>query len=148
MVAEKVAFIYILYAPLFNCIYIGQTRSSYGAIGRLTQHISFTGGNTFRQKLERYFNLEDVDIGKLEFVAFRLSPRSEFRSRASDYREAVEYSIQKEVMKYIYENSLNLGCVSRVRANSYVKQEFVATESTQASKVFTQWISDMVVDIP
>lgn len=143
-IAINGAYIYVIYAPGFNCIYVGQTRGKYGAIGRLAQHISNSYGNTFKQKIQNYFNLEEPSLGHIEFTAYRLPERQEFLSEATDFREAVEYMIQKNLIYLLTSNHMKIGCVSRVKGNTYQKRDFVVQESEIASKFFFQWLSSIV----
>ncbi|MBK6709673.1 MAG: hypothetical protein IPG51_04920 [Chloroflexi bacterium] len=143
-IALNGAYIYVIYAPQFNCIYVGQTRGNYGAMGRLAQHISDSYGNTFKQKVQRYFDLEEPILGHLEFAAYRLPERQEFLSAATDFREAIEYLIQKNLILMTSRIQMKVGCVSRVKSNAYQKQDFIKAEGEIASEFFFQWLSSIV----
>src|SRR3954454_18175923 len=79
-------------------LYIGQTISQTGALGRLSQHLSETMGATLRQRLQARYDVTGIDGLSLEFAAVRLGDQTGFWKDEPDYREAVKYLVQYGIL--------------------------------------------------
>lgn len=63
--ALRAPYIYGIYSCEFGVLYIGQTISSMGAIGRLAQHLGDGDGSTFRKRIAQVFSYDEVDLDRL-----------------------------------------------------------------------------------
>jgi hypothetical protein len=116
-----------------SILYIGQTTSWTGALGRLAQHLSETAGATLRQRVEAICNVTEIDGLSLEFAAVRLAPQRSFWADEPDYREAVESLVQHQVLNALYERRIPACLISRVDPNPIAGS---ATSKSEASRVF------------
>ncbi|URN08550.1 hypothetical protein LUW74_37735 [Actinomadura madurae] len=139
--ALRAPYIYGIYSCEFGVLYIGQTISSMGAIGRLAQHLGDGDGSTFRKRIAQVFSYDEVDLGPVEFAAYRLPNRREFTQRVpSDFREAVESLTQYSVINMM--NAGGLGCpvVSQVALNPLTSQHFIKMQANYATEAIFGWI--------
>src|SRR5262245_33676061 len=90
--AKRAPYIYgiLLNLDETSILYIGQTLSRMGALGRLAQHLSETTGATLRQRIEALYNVTEIDGLSIEFAAVKLAQQKSFWADEPDYREAVE----------------------------------------------------------
>lgn len=144
-VARPAGYIYGVFAPAFSALYVGQTRSSYGALGRLTSHLGEGLGATFRRRVCDLFRYDEVDLGPIEFAAYRLSRRSSFHGDARDYREAVEALTQLALIENITERRLAAVVISRVQLNSYTSLAYVRGEAERSAQYLSAWLSTKAV---
>lgn len=86
------AYVYIWFSKKAQCIYVGQTNDTYGALGRASSHIRSSGTLRCRvyEKLGTY--LERFDDWVL--VSYSLPRKKQFISIESGFRLAVEYLVQ------------------------------------------------------
>ncbi|MFV9504231.1 MAG: hypothetical protein AB4911_06665 [Oscillochloridaceae bacterium umkhey_bin13] len=143
LVAKKIAFVYVIHSKDFRCIYIGQTRSVYGAIGRLAQHLSETHSNTFQQRICALNKLESVSLGRVDFAAVPLRGKKEFLSDSSDYRESVEYLVQWDLLRFVRKEGIQLQVISRVRSKYYITEEFIKQEANEVVQKLTDWLKEL-----
>ena len=143
-VGQFAAYIYALYSPEFSCCYIGQTYYQYGAIGRLSQHLSQKPGNTFIKRICECFGYDEVILGKVEFFAVPLEKREEFWSKGRDYREAVEWLVQQAMISNTNVGKFKVGFIARVNPNNYKNLNFVIAESDRINMILTKWLTEMV----
>lgn len=143
LVAKRAAFVYAIHSQEFACVYIGQTRSSYGALGRLSQHLSETGSNTFQQRVCAIYNLESVSLGRIDFAAVPLENRKEFLSDSSDYRESVEYLVQWDLLSFIRRERFPVSIVSRVFSKYYITESFVRQEAKKTVLSLSEWLKEL-----
>lgn len=137
-------YVYGIYAPNFAVLYVGQTISHYGAMGRLAQHLSDTCSNTFRQRLCSSLGVEDPQLGAIEFVAVRLPPRKSFLARSSDYREAVEHLVNYKMIDHIGDNGLPVLLISRTRGNPYTSQTYIGDVADVVTKTIRMWLATVL----
>ena len=119
-------YIYLIFVPSLPVAYVGQTRSTYGAIGRFTQHISRTDSNTFLQRVSAILKLEDVVLRDVNFYACRLPNENRFHGASSEYREAIEGSVQISLLRRFEVENVRAPLVSRVRLNAYSSQSDIS----------------------
>lgn len=132
--AKKTPFIYAGLALNIGAIYVGETRSSQGAMGRIAQHISETSSNTFKKRICTIFKYDDVHLEEILFLAVPLSDYSGFWLKSNEYRRAVEYLVQNEMLNFIAEYKKEVLLVSRVTANGYCQTDIVKNEAKIVSK--------------
>lgn len=147
-IAKKAPFIYFIFAQVIDnqgnvvkALYIGQTLSSLGPMGRLNQHLSDLNFNTFKQRLNTALNYQPNSLKKVHFAAFCLTSRAEFTSNARDYREAIEYLVQQKIINFITSNSIGIVVVSIVRSNNFISQPFVSHEGNEIFTGIIRWIN-------
>ncbi len=146
--AERYAYLYCIHAfvsvdalTLNKAIYIGQTRNRFGAIGRLTQHLSNDDTcNTFKQRVRAIFKVDDK-LTDISFIACPFSPLKPFLSDSPDYREAVEALVQDKLIASIVQKNLKIGVVSRISYNPYTKERFIKDEADAISEDILTWIT-------
>ena len=133
-------YIYCVLSNQFNCIYIGQTISQLGSLGRLAQHLSNTNSNTFIQRICSVNNFDEVILNDIDFFASKLPEKTPFLSRATDYREAVEYLINYGVINSLKEKSINLSVISRTKSNAYTKLDSIKKLAENITCSIVDWI--------
>jgi len=117
--AKKRPYIYAGYAKSARALYIGETRSSLGAVGRMSQHISDTSSNTFKKRICTQRGYDKINLKDIIFFAVPLSNYNGFWLDSSDYRRAVEYLVQSEILNFLKKENKSVLLVSRVNANGY-----------------------------
>lgn len=131
-IAETAGYIYIIFSAGVNkALYIGQTRQQLGALGRFSQHISLANSNTFIQRVCAVKGFDSVKLEDVNFFAYRLPDIQCFHGKSRDYREAVEYLVQSEVLNLVCENKIAIPVVSRVVSNPYKRELFVQRASKE-----------------
>jgi hypothetical protein len=140
--ARRAPYIYgiLLSFDDITILYIGQTISKTGAIGRLAQHLSDTTGATLRQRLQTRYDLMEIDGLALEFAAVRLGEQSSFWTDEPDYREAVEWLVQLELVNAICGRKLPICVISRVESTAYTRVAYVQSEATRVTQLLLVWI--------
>lgn len=141
-VSEKNPYVYLIYSHEFDAVYIGQTHSVRGALGRLSEHLADAKSNTFKQKIESIFKYEYVSLNKIEFAAFPLTGREEYKKRA--YREAVELRLQNEIINRIGESDIHPAVVSRQQPSSYSDLDFVVKQSSHVARLLFDWLLNVI----
>ncbi|TLS77931.1 hypothetical protein FE236_02185 [Mariprofundus erugo] len=140
-IAKHAAYIYAIYAEGFRALYVGQTFSRSGALGRLSQHLSDTSSNTFKQRLCAQFGYATVKVGAVRFFAFKLSEEHEsFYLESRDYREAVEMLVQCKVLSELSSRKKNVVVVSRVSSNAYTRLKYIQDEADLVSVAMVDWL--------
>lgn len=143
-IADKGPYIYCICCLELKVVYVGQTFSGLGALGRLNQHVSqFGASNTFMKRIEAHFGYMKP-LSNLMFGAVLLSDRKEFWGDSRDYREAVEGLVMYRLLNEIVDANINLKVISRTRRNSYAKLKFVVDESENVISEVIPWISRLV----
>ncbi len=149
-IADRYAFIYCIHAIVsiganIKCeaVYIGQTRNRFGAIGRLSQHLSNDDTcNTFKQRVRAIYNAEE-NLTDISFIVCPFSPLKPFLLDSPDYREAVEAIVQDKIIQCIVKQNLKMGVVSRISYNAYMRERFVQDEANAISKTIVSWIHEI-----
>jgi hypothetical protein len=140
-VAAKAAFIYAILEPTLAALYIGQTRSRYGALGRLSQHLSEDSScNTFKQRIDANFSILGKAPSNVQFISIPLTPLQSFYSTAADYREAVEALVQDKIVEFVTTQQLVVSVVSRVSYNNYRKEIFIQEEAERVFCDLQTWL--------
>ncbi len=124
-------------------VYIGQTRASLGALGRLSQHLAFNSPSTLRKRVNEILGAELSNLGPVEFAAVRLANQNIFHNEARDYREAVEALCQYNMIAKIQRADFNLGFISRVNKNGYTKDSDVLSEAERVSSKLFSWLEEI-----
>jgi hypothetical protein len=138
--AEKAAFIYCIYSPGFKAIYIGQTYNTFGALGRLTQHLSNTDNSTLRSRLNKLRSIENASLQDIDFFCHRLPKKRRFVNSNSDYREAVEYRVQYAMMNLRNGAHPPIGIISTVRHNAYVDLPDITKLGNSIAVKIDEWL--------
>ena len=73
-IAKRNGFLYAIYGTVGNqaTLYVGQTRGSTGALGRLAQHLSDGNNNTYLQRLSNTYYYEEVPLEKVDLAAIKI----------------------------------------------------------------------------
>ena len=146
-ISARGAYIYAIagHFPGRKVLYIGQTLGVHGALGRLAQHLSDSGGNTFVQRLEA-LGFDVADIEKVEFEAIRLSNVKTFWSKGPDYREAVESLVQLRTIGKVCELRAGFVVISRTRPNPYCRLKYVLSECETVGSRLEGWLVSQLED--
>src|SRR5437660_6873252 len=112
-----------------SILYVGQTLSRTGALGRLAQHLSETAGATLRQRIQALYEVTEIDGISLEFAAVKLNPQKAFWKDEADYREAVESLVQHQLLNALCDRKIPVCLISRVQPNSYCRLGYVESEA-------------------
>jgi hypothetical protein len=134
------AFVYCVLVENHRALYVGQTRSRTGALGRLSFHLSDGDGATIRDRISALYRFDEVTLRGIRFAAFPLNPLKIFYSEARDYREAVEASLQRAIIDKLAVESIPLPVVSRVRYGGYLADPNVRSEVDRILPEMWQWI--------
>jgi hypothetical protein len=135
-------FVYLIAAEDPKCCYVGITRGSTGALGRLSQHLSDTDYNTFIQKLIRYFEFEDPSPQMIHHWAVNVESHRPIRSK--DHLLSLEYLVACKLVDFIYLKGLGLTLISRAEPSGYeelkylndIADEFVLKVSEKLLQIF------------
>jgi hypothetical protein len=139
LAARRVPFIYAGFAGSCRALYLGETRSSTGVLGRISQHISETPSNTFRQRICAILRCDEVVLDDVHFVAVPLSSYKGFWLDSPEYRRAVEYLVQLQLLNMIADAKVRVTLMSRVNGNGYTTQKNVQNEAKQvAERLFAE----------
>ncbi|MDW6003251.1 hypothetical protein [Vibrio mangrovi] len=130
--------IYCLVSMNPRCIYIGQTNSKLGVLGRFSQHLSETSSNTFKQRIRTLFNYDEYTYDSIHGTYFSLPNRECFTSSASDYREAIEGLVQSELISIAAQKKFIV--VSRVSKNRLCEQSEIKTLSQAVVEKFGKFL--------
>ena len=140
-VASKAAFIYAILEPNLGALYIGQTRSRHGALGRFSQHLSEDNScNTFKQRIDANFSALGKKPSTVTLFSVPLIPLQAFYSKAADYREAVEALVQDKIIELVTSQHLQLSVVSRVSYNNYRREPFIQEEADRIFSDLQVWL--------
>ena len=129
LIASRLPTVYFIHVENFNACYVGQTRMGLGPIGRLQQHLSQGPSNTFRQRICRIFDYEEVELQGITFVAVPLVKDKRFNTSKSEYRLAVEYLVQQGVLNILGSSVASPRLISRVTSSAYALQPFIIKEA-------------------
>lgn len=138
-IAKKSAFIYLIYVKEIKALYVGQTYSKYGALGRFTQHLSETNSNTLKQRVCAIYNYDEYEFEEVFFNAVKLSDTKSFNQTNAEYREAVEAIVNNKIITFASNKKLGF-VISRIQANPYTKERFVMSEADSVSSIFASWL--------
>lgn len=86
------AYLYIWLSKLAKAVYVGQTASSAGSLGRGYAHFRTRG--QLRRQLDKKLGVEPEDFNDFQLTSYLLPTKEEFIGPESSYREAVEYLVQ------------------------------------------------------
>ena len=141
-IAKRSRFLYAICGVLEDnlTLYVGQTRGSTGALGRLAQHLSDTEGNTYLQRLSDIYRYQEIQLEKVDLVAIRFSQSKMFWLDSPEYREAVEDLVQRRLLNWLYEHQLKICIVSRTHPNAYCKLKYVEEEADRIVRALQPWI--------
>ena len=141
-IAKKNSFLYIIYGVFANraTLYVGQTKGSTGALGRLSQHLSDTNSNTYLQRLYNIYYYEAVQLERVDFAAVRFSTQKVLNFDSREYREAVENLVQRNLLNWMRKHKLKIPIVSRTNSNAYSKLQHIQEEANKISSALEPWI--------
>jgi hypothetical protein len=142
--ANKIPYVYAGLALNVRALYVGETRSSQGVSGRIAQHISETSSNTFKKRVCALLNYEKITLEDIFFFAVPLSKYRGFWLDSNEYRRAVEYLVQNEILNFLSQEKKNILLVSRVTANGYCNTELVKNEARIVSRSLTYSIGQVL----
>ena len=141
-IARESQFLYTIYGLLDNqaTLYVGQTRAKTGPLGRLTQHLSDAAHNTYLQRLSAIYDYEQIPLARIDFAAIRFTPVEMFQLNSPVYREAVEDSVQKQLLNLVADQKLAITIVSRTHGNPYSKLPNIQKEAKRIYVDLEPWI--------
>lgn len=91
------AYIYIWFSKEYRLVYIGETKNSYGVLGRGAQHVKSGEGTLYNRLYEKGYNLNEIDDFIL--LSYSLPREKSFLSEETSYRISVEYLVQKKLIE-------------------------------------------------
>ena len=141
---KKAPYIYCILSKQFKCIYIGQTYSTYGALGRLAQHLSETESNTFKKRICSVYQYEEIELMGVEFFAYKLPDKKHFYTYARDHRESVEYLTNYSMISEMEKNSIKLSVISNTQSNPYTKMKSIQKTSDSIVSEFISAIKSSI----
>jgi hypothetical protein len=130
--AKRAPYVYGILLDLegIAVLYVGQTLSGRGALGRLAEHLSEASGATLRERIEAIYNVTEIDGLSVEFAAVPLARQKSFWADEGDYREAVESRVQYQLLNALSDRKIPVCVVSRVRPNAYCQLQYVVARRT------------------
>ncbi len=105
------AYIYIWFSKDNGLVYVGQTNSEYGVIGRANQHVQ-KGGTLYENCYKKGYELNEINDFIL--LSFPLPREKRFLSEDTGYRISVEFLVQHKLIE------LNNKAIKKYRFLSYV----------------------------
>lgn len=130
--------IYCLVSLQVRCIYVGQTNSKLGVLGRFAQHLSNSESNTFKQRVFSIYKYEDIELENIRGTYFCLPRENRFLNNATDYRDAVEALTQDKIIPVAA--SMGMSVISRVQKNPQCSLDDIKLLSEIAAKKFEGFI--------
>ncbi|MCY4257654.1 MAG: hypothetical protein OXE04_05120 [bacterium] len=146
-IARKCGYVYAVLIVEEKQVYIGQTCATQGALGRLSQHLTFGPVGTLRKRVHEVLRAELTNLGAVEFAAVRLSDKNIFHDEARDYREAVEGLCQYRMIQRVENANFNVGFISRVVMNGYTRVPEVAAEAERVSGELFLWLEVAIANL-
>jgi hypothetical protein len=117
------AYIYIWVSKNNKFVYVGQTASSTGTLGRAAQHVAADG--VLRRKVNEETGLALEEVRDLKCWSYKLPEHTEFTSTGSSYREAVEYLVQRGILDVRSEIEPSVSPISDVRYSNRANIDLV-----------------------
>lgn len=142
-IARKAGFVYLIYVREIKALYVGQTYSMYGALGRFSQHLSETNSNTLRQRVCAIYGYDEYEFAEVLINAVQLSSIKSFNQSSSEYREAVESIVNNKIITFASNNKSGF-VISRTRSNPYIKEGYVVEEANDVISIFEAWLLQVV----
>lgn len=143
-IADRRDWLYVIVAPHWKALYIGQTTNARGVLGRLAEHLGRSGGSTFRSRLQDIHGYEDLEIGEVRLWAWHLEP-SHGPFAELDYREATEFLLQNKCLNFLAETKTRLAVLSRVEGNAYTRDMRVEGEAEMAFSSASRWLQELAL---
>lgn len=144
ILAKQLPSIYAIFLPEFKAIYIGQTVSPYGPLGRLSQHLSDSMYNTCLQRLCSLFRLEYVMPENVHLCAVTLVDINRYKQE-KDLLDALECLVQDQILDYLCKTSTPIIVISRVRRNPQCEIKRVQSD---AKSVAAEFIANLPLKNP
>jgi len=128
------AYIYIWFTRNYKSVYVGQTNSECGTLGRAYAHLKNHG--TLR---ERFYDAEGMPIEVIDdlyLTSFKLPKKKKYTSVESSFRLAVEYLVQVKLNEVRSTTKPNFRIISNVTYTDYCSDKEVIRISDNIIKSF------------
>jgi hypothetical protein len=128
------AYIYIWFTRNYKAVYVGQTNSECGTLGRAYAHLKSHG--TLR---ERFYDVEGISIevvDDLYLTSFQLPKKKKYTSVESSFRLSVEYLVQVKLNEIRSVSKPNFRIISNVTYTEYCSDKEVIRISNNIVKNF------------
>lgn len=129
-VCKPGGFLYIACDLSEGIVYVGQTASQTGVLGRWLEHFRASNAG-FRRRLAEWDEDALDRLSGLVVVYWLLGQGREFAGLESSYREGVEYLVQVGMHRLCAELKAPLRVLSTVRTNTTVQQAVVIEAATR-----------------
>ena len=139
-ISRQCGYVYAALVVEESQVYIGQTRASHGALGRLSQHLAFNPPGTLRKRVHEIVGAELSGLGAVEFAAVRLSDKQLFHTEAQDYREAVEATCMYLLIERVRDADFSVGIIPRVTFSGYRYDPDVVAEAERVASELLNWL--------
>ena len=133
---RQTAYIYIWFSRDYRSVYVGQTNSECGTLGRAYAHVKNNG--TLR---ERFYDAEGLPIeviSDLHLASFRLPKKKKYISVESSFRLAVEYLVQVKLNEVRSSTTPKFRIISNVTYTDYCSNKEVIRISCKIVSEFLQ----------
>lgn len=125
----KQSYIYVWVSKQHRVVYVGMTNSRTGVLGRAVGHVGENGTLRKRVVENKGFPLEW--IADFNVLSFPLPSERIYYSLERSYREAVEYLVQKELIKMRGKLIPSYDVISWVRNNPRTSNSDVIREANK-----------------
>lgn len=142
-IANYLPAIYCLASLEMRSLYIGQTNSRLGVLGRFSQHLSQFEGNTFYQRILDIYGYDDVEIENIYGLYYPLPKEARFMNAATDHREAVEALVQAGLIQFAAQKKFCI--LSRVSRSPLCSRPDLINIASAATKIFTNFIDSLAI---
>lgn len=133
------AYLYIWLSKSAGAVYVGQTASPTGSLGRSYAH--FRSRGQLRRQLDKTLGVEPEDFDDFQLTSYLLPRKEEFIGPESSYREAVEYLVQRTLQLQRGQVQPGFRVISWVRVNDRTQDLGVQLLARQIAEDFLSYYS-------
>lgn len=131
----NIAYVYIWFSKKYRVIYVGQTNSIRGTLGRARNHIGKFGTLRYRFEDEIGERLEAAD--DLVLASYALPQEPEYIGLETSYREAIEYLVQSDLLMARGTFIPSFKLISKVRYTDRASDAFIKRYAFEIVADFT-----------
>jgi hypothetical protein len=128
------AYIYIWFSTEYKSVYVGQTNSESGVLGRAHGHVGRSG--TLRHRFFDAYGEPLEHSTDWILLSFRLPAKKKFTSVESSYRLAVEYRVQSQLNEVRGDISPPFRIISNVTYTDHCSAPEVVSLSEEIIEAF------------
>lgn len=137
---ELEAYIYIWFSKAYRIVYVGETNTVNGVVGRANQHVTQPNGTLYSRVYDEGLNLNEIDDFVL--LSYPLPREKRFLSEDTGYRISIEYLVQKMLTRKRKNVSRPFKCISNVNPGPFVNVNKIIKIAESISNDFIEIYSE------